>query len=94
MAPQPELTGPAAETRAETFAASSVPATGGMYSPDSELGWERYLAERLSAELKRAASFDQDLVLLLACVDGIKRNDSSYQELSRLAQEFFNFQLK
>lgn len=65
---------------------------GGLYSPDTGLVWEEYLEERLSAELKRAASFDQDLVLLLGCSDGLKRSDPFYAELARMAQEFFNFQ--
>jgi len=68
------------------------PESRGLYSPSTELGWERYLEERLSAELKRAASFDQDLVLLLGCVEGLKRSDSFYAELSQMAREFFNFQ--
>ena len=66
--------------------------SGGLYSPSTELGWENYLEERLSAELKRAASFDQDLVLLLGCVDGLNRSDPLYSDLSRMAREFFNFQ--
>jgi GGDEF domain-containing protein len=65
---------------------------GGLYSPETELVREQYLEERLSAELKRAASFDQDLVLLLACVDGLTRSDGFYQRLSQIAQEFFTFQ--
>ncbi|MBT3272457.1 MAG: hypothetical protein HN368_04840, partial [Spirochaetales bacterium] len=65
---------------------------GGLYSPNSELGWEDYLEERLSAELKRAASFDQDLVLLLGSVRGLKKSDPLYISLSQTAREFFNFQ--
>jgi len=38
----------------------------GLYSPVSGLGWNRYLEERLEAELRRSASFEQDLVLLLS----------------------------
>jgi len=38
----------------------------GLYSPVSGLGWNRYLGERLEAELRRSASFEQDLVLLLS----------------------------
>ncbi|MBN1686982.1 MAG: hypothetical protein JW852_10025 [Spirochaetales bacterium] len=66
--------------------------SGGLYSPSSALGFEQHLEERLSAELKRAASFDQDLVLLLGCVNGLERADPFYAELSRMAREFFNFQ--
>lgn len=66
--------------------------TAGLYSPATELGWEHYLEERLSAELKRAASFDQDLVLLLGCVNGLKNTDPFYADLAQMAREFFNFQ--
>ena len=38
----------------------------GLYSPVSGLGWNRYLLERLEAELRRSASFEQDLVLILS----------------------------
>ena len=85
--PAETVEAPASDTRKIAQAG-----TGGLYSPSTELGWEQYLEERLSAELKRAASFDQDLVLLLGCVGGLKRSDPFYTDLSRMAREFFNFQ--
>jgi hypothetical protein len=47
---------------------SGQPRQVGLYSPDSGLGWRDFLAERLNQELERAASFDQDLALLLVAV--------------------------
>lgn len=37
----------------------------GLFSPETGLGWEQYIDSRLSFELRRAASYDQDLVLVL-----------------------------
>ena len=63
----------------------------GLYSPDSDLGWEEYLPERLSTELKRAASFDQDLVLLIFSVDGVYRGTKEFIEFAGLVREYFTF---
>ena len=63
----------------------------GLYSPTTHLGWETYLIERLSTELKRAASFDQDLVLLLCNILGATKEGKTFAEVSEIALEFFNF---
>ena len=85
---------PRSDTPAAPAITTRVPETktGGLYSPTTELVWEKHLEDRLSAELKRAASFDQDLVLLLASVIGLSRAETFYAELSQTAREFFNFQ--
>ena len=36
-----------------------------LYNPETGLGWEAFLEERLGLELERSASFDQDLVLIM-----------------------------
>jgi hypothetical protein len=69
---------------------ASVPPKG-LYSPASGLGWEQYLAERLNAELSRAASFEQDLVLLEVSHTGISRDSSAYRLITKTFLEFFNF---
>ncbi len=78
--------------------ASGIPGTlpstlspKGLYSPDSGLGWEEYLPERLSSELSRAASFEQDLVLLLLSHDGIARSSPSFHRIQKTLLEFFAF---
>lgn len=63
----------------------------GLYSPESGLGWPEYLPERLGAELSRAASFEQDLVLLELSHEGIPRGSSLYRVITRILLEFFNF---
>ena len=64
----------------------------GLYSPETNLGKAEHLEERLSAELKRAAAFDQDLVLLLASISGLRMHNPIFNEFSQIAREFFNFQ--
>lgn len=57
--------------------------TDRVYSPDSLLCFEGYLAERLDNELKRAAAFDQDLILAMICC--VK--DKSREKYIKLADE-------
>ena len=37
----------------------------GLYSPRGNIGWESYTQDRLSSELQRCASFEQDLVFII-----------------------------
>jgi hypothetical protein len=62
-----------------------------LFSPDSGVGWEKFLHERLDAELNRAASFEQDMVLLLIRVVGLNRKDQMYGVISRMLIAFFTF---
>ena len=58
-----------------------------LYNPDSGLGWEHFLEERLSLELERAASFDQDLVLII-----LRNNDeNSWDQFTSLVKEKFSY---
>ncbi len=69
----------------------SIESTRGLYSPNSELGWEEYLEERLNTELKRAASFDQDLVLMLISVPWARRGTQEYVAVAEMVREYFAF---
>jgi hypothetical protein len=40
-----------------------------LFSPNTGLGWKEHLDQRLKFELERAASFDQDLVLVVMALD-------------------------
>ncbi|MBN2050987.1 MAG: hypothetical protein JW760_11115 [Spirochaetales bacterium] len=62
----------------------------GLYSPDTNLVWEAFLQERLDNELKRAASFDQDLVLGLLSVSGYPAS-FSLKALGALILQHFPF---
>lgn len=63
----------------------------GLYDESSGLCWESYLRDRLGSELQRAASFEQDLVLLLTCWDNIKRDSADYELFTHNVRDFFNF---
>ena len=62
-----------------------------LYTPDSGLCFEQYLEERLSNELRRAASFDQDLVTALIKCRGAVDDRSTYIQLARILKDHFHF---
>ncbi len=74
----------------EDTADTAISASSGMYSERSGLVWEHFLNEKLDAELKRAASFDQD-----SCLAFIKVISPSgfipYKNISKLIIEHFNY---
>lgn len=63
----------------------------GLYGPDGVLGWEEYLQDRLEAELKRAASFEQDLVLLVAEADIEEGDAAAFKSFAQELVDFFSF---
>lgn len=64
----------------------------GLYGPDGFLGWEAYLEERLEAELRRAASFEQDLVLLAAEIDAEGSHErAAFDAFAEELVSFFSF---
>jgi hypothetical protein len=64
----------------------------GLFSPYSGLGWQEYLENRLSFELRRAASFDQDLVLLLLSSPTLMKGQPHYRLTADTIIDFFTFQ--
>lgn len=63
----------------------------GLFDPDSGLGWEAYLRDRLGAELRRSASFEQDLSLLLCELDGSVRGDEDFSLFATRVRDYFGF---
>ncbi len=63
----------------------------GLYNPQSGIGWESYLPERLNAELHRAASFEQDLVLLIWDSLDPRANEEQRAALAGELVRFFSF---
>jgi hypothetical protein len=62
----------------------------GLYSPRSKIGWEDYTRDRLSSELHRCASFEQDLVLIaMEFKTKGETPDSLYQQLAEETAGFF-----
>lgn len=63
----------------------------GLFDAESGLGWEAYLRERLSAELRRSASFEQDLALLLTSFNGSGRGEADFNLYASIVRDFFSF---
>jgi GGDEF domain-containing protein len=64
----------------------------GLFSPHSGLGWEAYLENRLNFELRRAASFDQDLVLILFTSPQLRKENPIYRKAAESIVDYFTFQ--
>ncbi|HAK47391.1 MAG TPA: hypothetical protein DCO79_15910 [Spirochaeta sp.] len=62
----------------------------GMYSERSGLVWEHFLSEKLDAELKRAASFDQDSCLAFISIAS-QSGFIPYRNISELIIEHFPY---
>ena len=77
---------------------AAAPASGdnneGLYSEESGFCREMFLRPRLESELKRAAAFDQDLVLgLVRCIESDENSAAEGEkELYENASAFFPFQ--
>ncbi len=63
----------------------------GLFDPESGLGWEAYLRDRLSAELRRSASFEQDLSFVICSLDGAKRSEEEFNLFAASVRDFFSF---
>ncbi len=83
------LAEPGTLARSRRFGDGGRPA--GLYSPLSGLGWEAYLADRLDAELRRAAGFEQDLCVLLLSNSVAEAGSRPYGILAKAFVEFFTF---
>ncbi len=88
---------PAVETKKTGFIRPSDLPVGaldgprGLFDPESGLGWEAYLHERLGAELRRSASFEQDLSLLIVSLDGSRRGNDDFNQFANAVRDFFSF---
>ena len=63
----------------------------GLYDTETGLGWEAYLRERLGAELRRSASFEQDLSLMITSLEGSHRGDEAFNLYAQTVRDFFSF---
>lgn len=64
----------------------------GLFSPHSGVGWENYLENRLGFELRRAASFDQDIVIALMTSEELRKEKAEYRIIAGTLIDFFTFQ--
>lgn len=63
----------------------------GLYDTETGLGWEAYLRERLGAELRRSASFEQDLSLMITSLEASHRGDVAFNLYAQTVRDFFSF---
>ncbi len=64
----------------------------GLFSPETGLGWEQYIDSRLSFELRRSASYDQDLVLILFRGKDLSRGSEEHVRVAKYLLQHFLFQ--
>jgi diguanylate cyclase (GGDEF)-like protein len=66
-----------------------------LFSPNTGLGWEDHLGERLKLEINRTASFNQDMVFALIAIDNFTTLDNSfnvYKNVAKIILSSFPFQ--
>lgn len=86
---------PRGEPRPRPAAASTgQPASDdtGLFSPKSGLSPEAHLEKRLSLELERAASNDQDLTICFIEYPKLRRGSEIYRDIAAALLEFFGFE--
>ncbi len=83
--------GDGAESSKEDANKESEGAPYGLYSPSTGLGWKTYLPERLSAELGRASSTDQDLSFVIIKIFDVDRSTIDAKQLADIVLEYFRF---
>jgi len=66
------------------------PSAPTLYNPDTGLGWESFLEERLGLELERSASFDQDLVLVMISND--LESNVEMEKISAIVKDVYSYQ--
>ena len=68
------------------------PATeNGLFSPDTDLGWESYLMTRLDNELNRATASELDLALFIIKLDGLGRKNPVTKKICEYLTIEFQF---
>ncbi|MDR3138066.1 MAG: hypothetical protein LBT95_00155 [Treponema sp.] len=61
----------------------------GLYTPRGNIGWEAYTQDRLSSEIHRCASFEQDLVFFVMELKIPDVPDTLYRRFADEAVDFF-----
>lgn len=93
---QPPEGGEEAEAQAAAEApgrdAEEEPERPGLFSPRSGLGWPEYFPKRLAFELERAASFDQDLSVVIISSESMAQDDELYANVAKTIVATFTFQ--
>jgi GGDEF domain-containing protein len=88
-APKPRASTRAPSVRIRGLEETSTGAAAGLFSPETGLGWNEHLSQRLGSELERAAASDQDLSMLLIGSPGLDRHN--FKVLAKHILEAFPF---
>jgi GGDEF domain-containing protein len=88
-ASKPRWSRPTPPARTRDLEKTSATTAGGLFSPETGLGWNDHLAQRLGSELERAAASDQDLSLLLISSSELDRHN--LKVLGKYILEVFPF---
>ncbi len=88
-APKPRASTRAPSVRIRGLAETSTGAAAGLFSPETGLGWNEHLSQRLGSELERAAASDQDLSMLLIGSPDLDRHN--FKVLAKHVLEAFPF---
>ncbi len=83
------------ESRGESLEEVKRDSSIGLFSPNTGLGWQDHLAERLKFEINRTASFNQDMAFAFISIDDFDRLHDSftvYKDIAKLILNSFPFQ--
>ena len=95
--PTPRRHAPAERPVSREQPAAAAPPSGttaeaGLFSPVSGLSPEAHLEKRLTLELERAASNDQDLTICFVDYPGLTRGSETYRSVAGALLQFFGFE--
>ncbi len=88
-ASKPQASRPAPPVRVQGLEETTSSDVVGLFSPETGLGWNEHLPQRLGSELERAAASDQDLSLLLIGSPDVDRHN--LKMLAKYILEAFPF---
>ncbi|MFP4565605.1 MAG: hypothetical protein ACLFNX_03825 [Spirochaetaceae bacterium] len=91
-APQPGSEARPAAAGRPSASSNSEQVDTGLFSPQSGLSPEAHLEKRLSLELERAASNDQDLSICFIEYPSLTRGSDTYREVAAALLAFFGFE--
>ena len=75
----------------DTVNAEAIEKVRGLYSPITGISWQEYLPEYLESELRRAASSEQDIALVIMKLDDFTLESMIGKKISALLIDFIKF---
>ncbi|UTC68166.1 MULTISPECIES: diguanylate cyclase domain-containing protein [unclassified Treponema] len=75
----------------DTANAEAIEKVRGLYSPITGISWQEYLPEYLESELRRAASSEQDIALVIMKLDDFSLESMIGKKIAALLIDFIKF---